>query len=177
MERRQWTLTARTVGLRSSPASLSFAQAYWSAEAIRPAAPRQLPACGDLGCTGRAGDARAPPRLVKRNAAGSPLHVGHSALGFRRAGMEVVPTLTDGLYGDMDQLEALWDHAIRCRPPSLPPRARIFACGVALPTAAVAPRRDQGAAPPHHGTKPQEHRVAACQDERFSHRRRRHLNP
>lgn len=41
------------------------------------------------------------------------LHVGHSALGFRREGMEVSATVKDGLYGDMDQLEALWEHAIR----------------------------------------------------------------
>lgn len=27
--------------------------------------------------------------------------------------MEVVATIRDGLYGDIDQLEALWEHAIR----------------------------------------------------------------
>ena len=46
--------------------------------------------------------------------AGRRLHVGHSALGYRRPEMEVVPALRDGLYDDVDVLNALWDHAIRC---------------------------------------------------------------
>jgi hypothetical protein len=45
--------------------------------------------------------------------AGRRLHVGHSALGYRRPEMEVVPALRDGLYDDVDVLNALWDHAIR----------------------------------------------------------------
>lgn len=60
-------------------------------------------------------DGRAPPPKPRRNAAGEELHVGHAGLGFRREGMEVVPTVQDGLYGDIDQLEALWDHSIRDR--------------------------------------------------------------
>lgn len=42
--------------------------------------------------------------------------MGHSALGYRRPEMEVVPALRDGLYDDVDVLNALWDHAIRCMP-------------------------------------------------------------
>mmetsp|Transcript_3544 Transcript_3544/g.10296 ORF Transcript_3544/g.10296 Transcript_3544/m.10296 type:complete len:435 (+) Transcript_3544:267-1571(+) len=64
---------------------------------------------------GEDGDTRAPAKAVRRNAAGQMLHVGHSALGFRREGMEVSATVKDGLYGDMDQLEALWEHAISDR--------------------------------------------------------------
>lgn len=46
---------------------------------------------------------------------GRRLHVGHSALGFRRAGMDVVPALKEGLYNDVEVLNALWDHAISDR--------------------------------------------------------------
>lgn len=60
-----------------------------------------------------AADSRIPSSKVCRNSAGEELHVGHAGLSLRRAGMEVVPTIRDGLYGDLDQLEALWDHAIR----------------------------------------------------------------
>lgn len=48
-----------------------------------------------------------------QSGSGRQLHVGHSALGFRRAGMEVVPALKEGLYDDVEVLNALWDHAIR----------------------------------------------------------------